>query len=176
MIELLLEAERTLNMGLIDTAERLYRQAAEADPHSAIAVMGLARIAVERGEDRDSWALSIQALELDPDNGAAIRHEARLAEILSQRGEPVPRPAWVVENEQRWRGEGAGEIAAALRRAPRPVPPVPVYPADPGSGAARSAALDMKPPEAPGAKATEDPPAKPDAKPRGLLDRLRRKR
>ena len=66
MIELLLEAERTLNMGLIDTAERLYRQAAEADPHSAIAVMGLARIAVERGEDRDSWALSIQALELDP--------------------------------------------------------------------------------------------------------------
>ncbi|MGH2407706.1 MAG: hypothetical protein ACRDF7_06485 [Candidatus Limnocylindrales bacterium] len=163
MIELLLEAERTLNMGLVDAAERLYRQAADADPQSAIAVLGLARIAVERGNDRESWALAVRALELDPENNAAIRHEARLAEILGQRGEAVDRPAWVVENERRWRGHGAAEIAAALRQAPRPAPPVPVYPADPGTAAARSAALDT-------ARAT--PPA---AKPAGLLARLRRR-
>ena len=155
MIELLLQAERTLNIGLLDAAERLYRQAAETDPQSAIAVVGLARIAVERGDDLGSWLLAVQALGLDPENGAAIRLETRMAEILDARGESVERPGWVVENERLWRGRATTELAEAASAAPPPAAPVAIYPADPGSGAARSAALDAaaKPTRRPGALA-----------------------
>jgi hypothetical protein len=161
VIELLLQAERTLNMGLLDAAERMYRQAAEADPQNAIAVVGLARVALEHGDDRGTWALAVQALGLDPENAAAIRLEARMAEILQTRGEGLDRPAWVVENQQRWRGRLGAELADAAVGTPRPVAPVPIYPADPGSGAARAAAADAAAPVVPAAP-----------KPRGFLARL----
>jgi hypothetical protein len=151
-------------MGMLDQAERMYRQAAEADPQNAIAVVGLARVTLEHGDDRGTWALAVQALGLDPENAAAIRLEARMAEILTTRGESVERPAWVVENQLRWRGRVGAELAEAAIGTPRPVAPVPVYPAYPGSGAARAAAADASPPPAP-----EPAPA---AKPRGLLARL----
>ncbi len=132
MIELLLQAERTLTMGLLDQAERLYRQAADADPQSAIAVVGLARVALERGDDRGAWALALHALEIDPENTVAMRLEARLAEILATRGEPVQRPDWAVENERRWRAHGQAELVTAAATAPRPVEPVPDFgPAEP---------------------------------------------
>jgi hypothetical protein len=164
VIELLLQAERTLNMGLLDAAERLYRQAADADPQNSIAVVGLARVELERGDDRGTWALAVRALGLDPENAAAIRLEARMAEILQARGETVDRPAWVVENEARWQTRVGRELAGSASGAPRPMPPVAIYPADPGSGAARAAA-DAAPIHA----AT---PAAEPAKPRGLLARL----
>jgi hypothetical protein len=140
MIELLLHADRTLTMGLVDQAERLYRQAADADPLNAIAVVGLARVAIERGDDRGAWVLAIRALEIDPENTSAIRLEARTAEILATRGEPVGRPDWVVANEVAWRSRGTADLSARAAAMPRPAPPRPVYPATPESGAAAAVA------------------------------------
>lgn len=92
MMELLLQAERTLAMGRLDDAERLYRKALEADPRNAIAVVGLARLAIERGDDHEAYRLAGRALELDPENAAAVRLAMRLHEVLRTRGEPVELP------------------------------------------------------------------------------------
>jgi tetratricopeptide (TPR) repeat protein len=93
MIEVLLQAERLLLHGLIDQAEEIYRGAAERDPNNAIAVVGLARVALERGDDRLAYERARQALEIDPQNTAALRLEARLSEVLAARGETLGRPA-----------------------------------------------------------------------------------
>ena len=92
MIELLLEAERQLAAGRLDEAHRRYRQAADADPRNSIAVVGLARVAVERGDDREAHRLGREALGIDPDNVAAQRLVARLEEVMAARGEAVPGP------------------------------------------------------------------------------------
>ena len=81
MIERMLEAERALSVGLLDHAERLYQQAWEADPHNSIAVVGLARVALERGDEPAAQALALRALEIDPDNQAARRMVDRLVEV-----------------------------------------------------------------------------------------------
>ncbi len=108
MIEILLQAERELTMDRLDQAERLYWQAIEADPRNAIAVVGLARVAIERGDDRTAYAFAVQALGIDPEDALALRLEARLAEVMAARGEPVHRPAFVV---------AASEAALARTRA-----------------------------------------------------------
>jgi len=90
MIELLLQAERALAVGLLDQAEQLYRQAIERDPRNGIAVVGLARVALERGEERTAWELASRALGIDPENAAAQRLAARLAEVIAWRVETPP--------------------------------------------------------------------------------------
>jgi len=108
VIEILLQAERELTMDRLDQAERLYWQAIEADPRNAIAVVGLARVAIERGDDRTAYAFAVQALGIDPEDAVALRLEARLAEVMTARGEPVHRPAFAV---------AASEAAQARRQA-----------------------------------------------------------
>ena len=93
MIELLLEAERALDVGLLDQAERLFRQAADADPRNSIAVVGLARVALERGDDDDALALARRALEIDPENPAARRLVDRLVEVKAYREGAAPASA-----------------------------------------------------------------------------------
>ena len=98
MIELMLQAEQTLGLGLVDQAERMYRQAAAADPHNAIAVIGLARVQLERDDRAGAHQLTLRALAIDPENATALRMEARLREVLAGQGigvnpPPVVKPA-----------------------------------------------------------------------------------
>jgi tetratricopeptide (TPR) repeat protein len=90
VIEVLLQAERALTMGLLDQAERLYRQAADADPRNSIAIVGLARVALERADDARALQLAWRALAVDPENVAAGRLASRLEEVLVTRGEALP--------------------------------------------------------------------------------------
>jgi tetratricopeptide (TPR) repeat protein len=90
MIEILLQAERALTVGLVDQAERLYRQAADADPHNSIAVVGLSRVALERGDEPEAWRQTQRALAIDPENVAAQRLADRLEEVWAYRGESLP--------------------------------------------------------------------------------------
>lgn len=87
MIELLLEAERAMSLGRTDQAERLFRQAADADPRNSIAVVGLARVALEHGDETGALALARRALEIDADNPAAQRLADRLVEVMAYRNE-----------------------------------------------------------------------------------------
>ena len=90
MIELILQAERALSVGQLEQAERLYRRSPTADPRNSIAVVGLARVALDRGDDRGAYTLARQALDIDPENAAAQRLADRLDEVMRYRGEEPP--------------------------------------------------------------------------------------
>jgi hypothetical protein len=90
MIEVLLEAERALSHGLVDRAEQLYRQVSERDPRSSIALVGLARVALERDDALAAYLHARKAQAIDPENPAANHLVMRMAEVLAGRGEAVP--------------------------------------------------------------------------------------
>jgi tetratricopeptide (TPR) repeat protein len=96
VIDALLQAERLLLHGMLDQAEDLYRRTAEQDPRNAIAVVGLARVSLERGDEAGALAHARAALAIDPENSTAIRLELRLTEVLAARaadGRPTDPPA-----------------------------------------------------------------------------------
>jgi hypothetical protein len=90
MIEALLQAERSLTVGQLDAAERVYRHTILADPRNSIAVVGLARVALERGDEVAAHGFARRALEIDGDNVAARRLLLRLEEVMRQRGDQPP--------------------------------------------------------------------------------------
>src|SRR6188472_4468012 len=87
---MLLQADRLLTVDMVDQADAIYRRVAEQDPRNAIAVVGMARCALARGEDQDAYRLAARALEIDPENDMAQRMTARMAEVLTYRGETLP--------------------------------------------------------------------------------------
>jgi tetratricopeptide (TPR) repeat protein len=125
VIELLLQAEQALTLGLLDRAETLYRQVATADPRNAIAVVGLARVALERGGEAEALGEARRALAIDPENSAAQRMTQRLEEVLRYRGAEVtaaaprsPAPAAQPEPD----ATGATPAEPALEAPPPAVP------------------------------------------------------
>jgi len=85
VIELLLNAENALALGLLDSAERTYRTVLEADPRNGIAAVGLSRVALERGDEAGALTLAQAALEIDPENATARRMIDRLEEVVEYR-------------------------------------------------------------------------------------------
>jgi tetratricopeptide (TPR) repeat protein len=73
MFELLLQADKAIAGGFLDQAEKTYWQLIELDPTNAIAVAGLARISMERGDERMAKNFAERALGIDPDSILARR-------------------------------------------------------------------------------------------------------
>ena len=73
MIELLLVAEKLIDDGAFDRAELLFTQVSQADPRNAIAVAGLARVALARGDRDRAFDEARRALAIDPEEAAAQR-------------------------------------------------------------------------------------------------------
>ncbi len=125
MIELLLQAERALTVGMVDQAETLYRSAVAADPKNSIAVVGLARVALERGDEPEAWRLARQALVIDPENVAAQRLAGRLEEVYAYRGQSLPELAGAAASD----GVGTGSAPGASQAdVPTTVPEDPAPP------------------------------------------------
>ncbi len=191
MIELLLQAERALSVGLIDQAETLYWRAIENDPRNSIAVVGLARVALERGDDRTAYLWGRKALDLDGENVAAQRLVARLSEVMAHRGERVPEPSEGPELPIELATTGVAPFAPATTEpataepaAPEPTAPEPAAPEQTDTGRADLEPTGSQPtgplpaaPEptgplraAPESAAPEQPA--PPARKKGLLRRL----
>lgn len=86
MYELLLQADKALADGMLDQAERTYWQLIELDPSNAIAVAGLARVSLERGDERLARRLADRAMTIDPESVAA----RRIVDSLEHRGSDQP--------------------------------------------------------------------------------------
>lgn len=142
-----------MSFGQIDQAEEIYEQVSTSDPKNSIAVVGLARVALERGNELGAYLLARRALGIDPENDAARRMAVRLEEVLATRGQPVddPLPA------------GAGEPIPSTAPAPAPAAATPAAPPPDGP----------LPPES-GSHIPKTAPA-PKPKRRSLLGRLRRR-
>jgi tetratricopeptide (TPR) repeat protein len=135
VIELLLEADHVLTLGMVDQAERLYLQAAAADPQNSIAVVGLARVALERDDDDGALREARRALAIDPENVAAARLAARLEEVLAYRARTLPATVGVKTDETAAAGAGDAECETEPDAAPiKPPEAAPIDPTAPSCG------------------------------------------
>ncbi len=85
MFELLLQADKSLAIGALAQAERTYWQLVDLDPSNAMALAGLAHVALARGDKRLAQDFADRALRIDPENVAA-RH---ILDVL-EHGEVAP--------------------------------------------------------------------------------------
>jgi uncharacterized protein HemY len=92
MIERLLAADAALERGELDHAERLYTQVADADARNAIALVGMARVALARGDRGGARSFLERALTIDPEEAAARRLLAHLSAPVAP-AEPAPAAA-----------------------------------------------------------------------------------
>jgi hypothetical protein len=92
MIERLLAADAALDRADLDVAGRLFEQVADADPRNAIAVVGLARVALRREDRVAARELAHRALAIDSQEAAALRLLAELDTPAPERA-PAPQPA-----------------------------------------------------------------------------------
>jgi hypothetical protein len=117
----MLEAERALAVGLLDQADRLYGQVVAADPRNAIAIVGQARVALERGDQAGAYTLARRALSIDAENPMARHLAMRMSELLRARGESLPTDA--PAEARRAAGAAAAAPSAAAGEAPAAHPP-----------------------------------------------------
>ena len=157
MIERLLDAERAMSFGQIDQAQEIYEQVSTSDPKNSIAVVGLARVALERGDELGAYLLARRALGIDPENDAARRHGGS-----TRGGARDTRPAG-----RRPTPRGAGEPVTSTAPAPAPA-------AAPEAAMSAAPPPDGPPPPESGAHIPR-PTATPKPKRRSLLGRLRRR-
>ncbi len=166
MIELLLTAENALALGLLDQAERTYRQVLDADPRNGIAAVGLSRVALERGDEGGAVALARAALVIDPENASARRMIDRLEEVAAYRATHASVPAAAAPASQPVPRRRVREAPlAASPAAPADAPAAPAEAQPLGSWRGTTAPTDVP---APDERATPEPrPTRP-----GLLRRL----
>lgn len=169
MIEILLQAENALQLGLLDQAERRYWRVLESDPANAIAIVGLGRVALERSDERTALAFGRKALGTDPENSVARRLVDRLEEVIRERGDVVPAESLSAQRP-------AAESPSASPAAEPPLAEPEGPPGQPGP-AAQSAPLaqtaSTEPSPSAGPSSSPEPSGLPAPRARrGLLDRL----
>ena len=162
MIELLLQAERAAGAGHLDQAERLYWQAIDADSQNAIAIVGLAKVARLRGDDRTAIAFGRRALKVDSENAVARRlvaeleaahpEEIRPAAAAEHRAAVATEPVAAAESVVVTEPVAAAEPAVAVEPAVAAEPAVAVaagpLPVDPGVRPPRGGRADLEWPAA----------------------------
>lgn len=80
-----IQADRLLTYGMLDQAERLYQEVLALEPNNVEAAFGLARVALERGDEQLALERVKRAVKINPRFEDATRLEQRLAEIVAAR-------------------------------------------------------------------------------------------
>lgn len=143
MIERLLAAERALAADQLEVAHRLFAQVAGADPRNAIALTGLAKVAVRRSDMPTARLHVTHALAIDPEDAAA---QALAAELGVKATEPAAAPGVAPASAGPTPAEPIPTAAAHPRPKPGPKPGAkPSRPATRGShGSAPAKAVPRK--------------------------------
>lgn len=84
-----IQADRLLTYGLLDQAERLYEEVLALEPNNVEVAFGLARVALERGDEQLAYERARHAVKINPRFDDAVRLEQRLAEIIAARAANV---------------------------------------------------------------------------------------